>query len=279
MNIFSRNVLILLGAIVLFPALLHSQIEGEQAKGQMSVKKVKRISKRLARERYIQIALGVGYQQVLDTRLARNRYRGPSTVVRLGYEERGKKYFLGYEGTGIGSLGFPAHDESSLLSIRGQGSFTFQRLVAHQRSKKQLIFVGATAMGLFHFRQNNVLANSARNSDLIASLAASGMVRREFRFLKQRMIFNYRLQLPLVTYIRRTPSFATPIDGTDVSIEPIGGLTRIVSELAVDKRLSRQNDNRMRLSYHWDFYHHPDTEIHRLHIAQHSLLFSLLIKL
>ncbi len=273
--------LLLLGLLLISSSLntLLGQNKQREKKQNRVEKKQIRLEKRFSKERFITIGIGGLYNQTQDERMELSTFDGIGGAGRLAYESLGEKYFWSVELSGLGGILEPDHAESQTTSARGDAIISVLRNIPPKEENKGMFSVGLSASSLFQYRFNRRLANSATNRDWISSLELAGTWRKDLVLWNQHMLFQYALRLPLVSYIKRFPEFATSLDGYDNTFTSWNTFTRFVSELSVEKRLGRKTENKMRLAYQWDFYSLDESIVHQLRVANHTLIFSLLIKM
>ena len=270
-------------------SLLLSPLEGysqedrrskkELKKEKRVIKKAKRLTNRLQKERYFGLEIGGLYNQSQDTRMESSIFDGFGGRIQAVYQSKTSKGLHDVD-LAAGQLAFlsPPHDESSIQNWRGDINYYYLRDIKRIANDKVLWRFGGAFNGTFNFRWNTRLSNSGVNWDGLGSLGVASQWSGSLPLLREGA-WEYSIALPLASYVNRLPSYSLSSDGMDHSFAPIGKLTRVISEIGISQQLGRNSPNRMRLSYNWDFYALNESEIHDLRIANHQLLFVLLLKL
>jgi len=255
--------------------------EGDLTKKERkALKKAQRIEDRLARDRYIVLELGPTYSQLRDTRMELSRFDGPGLSVQIGYYSaypNGSVEDFEMIGAEYAVL-VPSHDESNILNGRGDINYTYLWRFRRWDQLGVTWLLGGAVTGIFNFRYNAALVNSSVNWDGVASLGVSSELQGKIGFLRGGA-WQYRLTLPLASYVNRFPEFALLTQDTGHFFGPIGKLTRVLSEIGVSKSIGRASDNLIRLSYTWDYYHFNETDFFTVSSARHQLLLGVYIKL
>lgn len=243
------------------------------------VKKAKRLTKRLQKERFVGLEVGGLYNQSQDTRMESSVFDGFGGRVQFIYQSKTPKGLHDVD-IAAGQLAFlsPPHEESQIQNWRGDINYYYLRDMKSLAQDKVLWRLGGAFNGTYNFRWNTRLSNSGVNWDGLGSLGVASQWSGGLNILREGA-WDYRFTLPLASYVNRLPSYSLSSDGMDHSFAPIGKLTRLISEIGISQQLGRNSPNRMRLSYTWDFYALNESEIHDVRIANHQLLFVLLIKL
>lgn len=252
------------------------QKEAKQARKEE--RKARRLDLRFQKERFIVMNLGLIYKQAQDTRMAQNIYRGPGVFFYGGYRSDTPKGIHQVGAKAQISLLSPQHDESSVLNPR----FTFQYLYMGKLSgdlERGQWYIGGSLDGLFAYRISNELSNSGFNWDGIGSLSAAGGWFKNMKLLKRDMQLRGIVSLSLLSYVNRFPEYSVSSGGVSETISVLGKFSRMISQWTLDWKLGRRSENLLQLGYTWDLYLYPETEIHKLRIAEHQLTIGLLVKL
>ena len=276
--------LILMGfCLLLFPRLGQAQddkrTKQELKQEKRQLKKARRLTRRLQKERYIGFEVGGLYNQSQDTRMESSVFDGIGGRIQLVYSSQTPKGLHEVD-MAAGQFAFlsPPHDESTIQNWRGDLNYHYLRNIKSLAQDKIMWRLGGAFVGTFNFRWNTRLSNSGVTWDGLGSLGIASHWSGKLNILREGA-WDYRFTLPLASYVNRLPTYSLSSDGLDNSFAPIGKLTRVLSEVGISQKLGRNSPNRMRLSYTWDFYSLNESEIHDVRIANHQLLFVLLIKL
>lgn len=131
---------------------------------------------------------------------------------------------------------------------------------------------GGVRTGL-HVRSYDKLQNNMLNSDFSVSLNASGRWERPFTVLSRSAVLHVRADVPLVSWINRSPAFA--IHGSRAYWAPPSPYFRTTVEAALTWNLKWSPRNSARVRYVWDFSALNEFDgFQKQRIATHTLGFS-----
>ena len=269
--------LLALGGLSHAQDVKRSKKELKQEKKQL--KKAKRLTRRFQKVRYFAVETGLTYSQSQDTRSESSIFDGIGGRLNLIYSSQTPKGLHEVDLAG-GQFAFlsPPHDESQIQNWRADINYHYLRNFRSLAQDKIMWRIGGAFTGVYNFRWNTRLSNSGVAWDGLASLGLASHWSGKLK-IPWEGAWDYRLTLPLASYVNRLPTYSLSSDGMDHSFAPIGKLTRILSEIGISQNLGRNTPNRIRLSYTWDFYSLNESEIHDLHVANHQLLVAFLVKL
>ncbi|MEM6633371.1 MAG: hypothetical protein AAF694_27105 [Bacteroidota bacterium] len=254
-----------------------SKKELKQEKRQL--KKARKLTRRFQKVRFFGVETGGIYSQVQDTRMQSSVFDGIGGKLNLTYISETPKGLHEVDLAG-GQFAFlsPEHDESQIQNWRADINYHYLRDFRRLANDKILWRLGGAFTGLYNFRWNTRLSNSGITWDGLASLGVASHWSGKLKIPREGA-WDYRITLPLATYVNRLPTYSLSSDGMDHSFAPIGTFTRILSEVGISQNIGRNSPNRVRLSYTWDFYSLNESEIHDVRVATHQVLFVFLVKL
>lgn len=231
--------------------------------------------------RYLLFDYGLGYNHSLDTRMSLSPYKGPGARIGFGMQAEKPHRRTEYQyASGRVDRILPAHLESLVWNSRYDGAFSYLRKVKPLAPRKWDRWLGGSLLLSYNFRYAPRLSNSAVHWDGVAAIGPTAALRTPLRFFRADWLLDGRLSLPLLAYVNRLPAYAlSGWGGTANYVAPIGRYTRLSTFVALSKRLGKLSPNRWQLSYAWDFYAFNESDIHRLRIANHSLTYTLWVKL
>lgn len=243
-------------------------------------RKARRLEQRFLKDRYIVSEYGLMFNQTQDTRMEQSIFRGPGAHLHLGYYSQTSKGLHDYDiGAGQFSYLFADHEGSEVLATRVDANYTYLHRLRAREGSSWGWQLGGAANLIWHFRYNETLVNSASNWDGIGALAVASEWSRNIRWGQRPTWIHYRAMLPLAAYVLRTPEFGLSFTQNQQYFAPIGKFTRLYSEIGITRSLGRQSDNLIRLVYAWDFYALNDSDIHKVRVANHNLIFSFFLKM
>jgi len=131
---------------------------------------------------------------------------------------------------------------------------------------------GLSAGGNLRFYDK--LQNSARNFDIVASLNAAVRWELPFALFNRSLVWYIVGRTPLFSYVGRYPEYT--LDGLRSYWAPPWQFVRLTVETGFIAKLRWSEENRIRLSYLWDFYAMNEFDgLHLLRIGTHRLAVSL----
>jgi hypothetical protein len=137
----------------------------------------------------------------------------------------------------------------------------------------QLAAGGSLSAGT-SFRLYDKLQNSALNFDIVASVNASARWGLSFVVFNRSLTWHLAGTTPLFSYVGRYPEYT--IDGLRSYWAPPWVFPRITIETGLGTGLRWSEENRVELSYTWDFYALNELDgLHVLRIGTHQLALSL----
>ncbi len=262
----------LLGCTLLSSASIHAQTDDP---GFFARMKAKKAEIKATTDYYVVMGGIANWITVKDTRATNQVYGSPGGGLIFAQVDRRPgvtqyyNYAIGQYGNmlnlGEGSGGHVAR-------IHG-GYFQVREL---ENNSPWITYLGGGLYGLYHGKFLPSLNNSLYHHEATASLRARFELEREFRLRRKNVVFQYRIQLPLVTYINRRPEYGLVIGGSSNYVKPVGEWNQIVSEIGLEGWVSDRNDNRWRISYEWDYSRFSENT-HVTQIAAHSLIFTYLL--
>jgi len=275
---YTRYMICLIVSIFVGVAPVQAQ-EKQDKRERKEARKQERIDRRLAKDRYLVFEYGVLYTQMQDTKMEQSTFEGPGARLHIGYISRTERGVHDFDMAG-GQFGWltASHDESNLINGRGDINYTYLWNMKQDEPQQVQWRLGGALTGIFNFRYVEELVNSSVNWDGIASLGPSSEWEGKAGFLRGGL-WQYRITVPLASYVNRFPEFGLLSGETEHFFAPIGKFTRILSELGLSKAMGRESQNLIRLSYTWDFYAFHESDFFKVRSANHQLMFSIYIKM
>lgn len=240
-----------------------------------AARKEARQAKKDATDTYLVRGSSLQWFTIQDTRATPNLYGAPGAgIITASIKRRpGVIQYFDNANLNYGYMVSLAEGSTGHLG-RYTGGYSHVREI--NNPSRWSTFLGGGIYAQYTGRFIPALANSLYHHDLTAALRIRGEVEHEFRLRKKNLIFQYRLQVPLVAYVNRWPEFGLSLRGPAQTVAPIGFWNQVLSEVALEGWLSDRNDNRWRVSYQWDWYAFKE-EVHSLNLASHAISFTYLI--
>lgn len=235
---------------------------------------------------HLKFGAGFGYQTLRDDAMSPLLYNGVEIGAYAGTEWRRPKGIFQLDG--LFWLGETTAEQSGAYTdnytFAVNGSYLHQ--LHPERESRWHCYAGGGITSWGSFRDHISLPNSDYFYDLFFSIAPSGLIEYDFRFLKRDWQLGWQLTIPVLTYGLR-PNFsgldeAPPDDNSfkkELEAAQIGSfdvLTNVKSRLELVYPL--KNGNRFGLLYYWDFYK-SDIEPHSVQQSMQSVQLNLHFKL
>ncbi len=277
-HIYKRYFLYAILSTIVGLSMLSAQ-DRDEKKLRRAERKAERVERRLAKDRYLVFEYGFLYAKMRDTKMEQSTFDGPGARIHIGYLSRTEKGVHDFDMAG-GQFGWlsASHGESNLINGRGDINYTYLRNINDSEGKRVLWRVGGAFTGVYNFKYVEELVNSSVNWEGVASIGPSSEWEGEVGFLKGG-IWQYRITVPLVSYVNRFPEFGLLSGEMKHVFAPIGKFSRVLSEIGISKTMGRESDNLIRLSYTWDYYAFNESDFFEVRNATHQVLFSIYIKL
>jgi hypothetical protein len=209
------------------------------------------------------------YVTLQDTRMSPIIYAGPGAGAALSIDVVRARW-LRFHGVAIryasptGTNVLPGLYES----ISGETDGT----VLYRFAGTGFAAGGSVRAGM-HIRSYDKLQNNMFNSDLTVALNAALRWERPFQVVSRSAAFHVRADLPLVSWINRSPAFA--IHGSQAYWAPPTRYLRATVETALTWQLKWNPRNTARVRYVWDFSALDEFDgFQHLRIATHTLVVS-----
>jgi len=238
-----------------------------------SVRKEKKETRKRERMRWSISHTGLGYARSYDEMMSRRSYRGATLDLGFGFLHRRKDRISTFVSHNTGYFQQAPHGEASMFGGLFVMDYRYLWRVDNQSRPGLRVYAGGSVAGLANIRFNNALGNSSFSGEWATMLSPTTRLEYEVEklpLLKGSSVLSAEMTLPLVSAVGRLPSWALPgFESFDTRIRPIGSFTRVQTELSILRRLGQDNPNLVKLSYSWELYGMPTSEIHRLRWASH----------
>jgi hypothetical protein len=209
------------------------------------------------------------YVTLQDDRMSPLIYSGPGAGFGLSGDVIREKWLWPHSATF--RYAWPAGTPvlpGSYESISGEADVSLQ-----YRLSGTGFSVGGGAGASMHVRRYDKLQNNMLNTDFAVSLNFAGGWQRGFTVFARSAIFHVRADVPLVSWITRSPAFG--IHGSRAYWAPPSRYFRATIETALTWELPRSPGNNARMRYIWDFYSLDEHGgYQKLRIATHTLALS-----
>ncbi|MEE8440253.1 MAG: hypothetical protein V3S41_00915 [Spirochaetia bacterium] len=203
---------------------------------------------------------GFGAGLVLQNLVVRPRWVSVATLAAQYASPTGTDVLPGFYQNVTGQL-----DVAYLYRIGEAGGST--------ASRSELMAGGSLSAG-GNLRLYDKLQNSALNLDIVASVNANARWSLPFAILKRSMTWYIAGATPLFSYVGRYPEYT--LDGLRSYWAPPWQFLRLTFETGLTAQLRWSEENRMQLSYLWDFYAMNELDgLHLLRVGTHRLGVSL----
>jgi hypothetical protein len=173
-----------------------------------------------------------------------------------------------------------ANSGSQIWGAGGEIDYQYLRKLNWTRSPAWRWYLGGAAQGFINGRYHPSLGNSSFHMEWVGALALAGRSEIDLTLpLIKRCTLGASLTLPLISYVGRLPVYALPgFESPSHALALLGNFTRVRTAIDLTRSLAQGNLNRIRISYHWDFYAYRDNSVHRLRYAVHGLTVTTLLR-
>jgi hypothetical protein len=247
---------------------------------------------RIPPDRFLIAGAGWTNARVLDLSTSPLVYSGSMFSGRASYLQNGKKN--SYYGDLAYDFGYLYSPQFGITHFAQQTAYGYGGTLGYRRLfikafKDNLEF---RAGGNLNFqggiRQHSLFSNNATNFDHSFSVRLSGDLQYRFRFLKQEWVSGMQLDLPVIAAMLRPGFVATnpepilnpenkKLKGILQSLEWASWNRYRASLLRFHLDYVLPNQNRLRLSYDWDYYRMDTRD--RIQSSRQSLYLSLLFNI
>ncbi|MEM6347948.1 MAG: hypothetical protein AAF927_28925 [Bacteroidota bacterium] len=274
---------ILFFLILGIPILLQAQENPFPKEARKTARKEAKAKQKASQTYYLVMGLNARYGLSQDFRMSRSTYSGVGIGGILSYRMRSPKIWEEV----LMDLSSATHYTSSELGVLDNtyGGIDYR----HLRHIKDLgakedwhLYLGGSIDTRANVKVNEALGNSGAHWEGISTLNLAGGLQKDFELplIKKPVSMDYQLAIPLFAYVYRGPAYSlSALDDQNHVFTSIWGLPRVNSELGLTFPFAKNNPNRLRVAYRWDFYGFNDNEIHPVRSAQHGLSLELLINL
>ncbi|MFY0672062.1 MAG: hypothetical protein JXQ87_01575 [Bacteroidia bacterium] len=212
--------------------------------------------------------LSLGYASTQDTRMALPIYSGASLGANVSWREFSEKWYseLNFE-FAYTNPSFEGGSLSSYTHLRMLSNMSFLRKLNQNK-----FYLGAGIHFVDGLRIYGFIGNSSFNNDLVVSINPELKYQSAFSLFKRQFNYYTGISINGFSYVNRTPSFATGLDGAHNYFAPIGQFNRVRMATGLHWRKRFSQENRMGLEYSWDFYslNENDGQV-KLRSAQHLI--------
>lgn len=280
MQIITQRILWLL--LLGLPILLQAQESSSRSVHKEARQEARAIQKD-SQTKYLAMGLNGRYGLSQDFRMSQLTYSGFGVGVILAYRMRSPKVWEEFVIDPSVSFQSASNEQSSLINPYGGLSYRYLRHLTDLGSEQDWhLYLGGEVEALANARINNRIGNSAFHWEGIGALNLAAAIQKEVKLplIKTPVSMDYQLMLPVFAYINRGPAYSlSGLDPQNHIFTSINGLSRVNSELGLTFPFSKNNPNKLRIAYRWDFYGFNDNEIHPVRSAQHGLAIELLVNL
>ena len=236
-------------------------------------------------ERYLYLMPGYAYQEGRDAGMSPLIYCGNNFTAMLGIGIRAPRSINRVDVSGlIGYMQPPAQpkgDRSTAKAYRAQLDYSYLHIVKQWKLGALRLYAGGSWNTLANLRDNTGYDNNKYNYDFSTSIGPAAVLYYNFNIRKKKLLFYTGIELPLLAFNIR-PAYASSIpegfiaqQGGDVKAFFKSGEVQSFNRffrLRVNSTLEYIlfNQNRILLSYVWDYY--SMQKYHMVQMASHQVL-------
>ncbi|MFK7923981.1 MAG: hypothetical protein AB8H47_18630, partial [Bacteroidia bacterium] len=256
----------------------------KQAKEEVKTqKKAAKTLEKATQTKYMVMGLNGRYGLIQDFRMSGLTYQGTGPGLILAYRMRSPKVWEEFVVDPSVSFQTSNNEQALLYNPYIGMSYRYLRHLTDLGSKQDWhLYLGGELEGRGNVRILSELGNSAAHWEGIGALNLAAAIQKDVKLplIKTPVSMDYQLMLPVFAYVNRGPSYSlSGLDPQNHVFTSINGLSRVNSELGLSFPFSKNNPNKLRVAYRWDFYGFNDNEIHPVRSAQHGLAVELLVNL
>jgi len=161
------------------------------------------------------------------------------------------------------------------------GNFSYVYLKKLKKESKPSLAIGGQANILAQVRYTDALNNSSLHWEVVGSLGITARAQSPFTIplIKKQVETYVQVYLPLIAYINR-PIYGITVSGEmEQYVSTLGRLGNTNIEFGMHFPIRKNNTNRFKIAYQWDFLRWRDNEIHKVVTGQHYISFGLLVNM
>ncbi|MEL6720648.1 MAG: hypothetical protein AAFP82_18230 [Bacteroidota bacterium] len=250
---------------------LYAQSE-KTKKEQLKLRKQERLSQ--TNSYFVLEGIGT-YRNVQDLATSNQIYNGFGGGIGFGGFQIRNNNVQEFRARG-GYNGISSQAGISTDDFWGNFSYTYLR-----KLKNPKFFLGGQANFLSQVRYTDALSNSSLHWELVGSLGVTARAQSPFTIplLKKQVETYAQIYLPLIAYVNR-PIYGITVSGEmEQYISTLGRLGNTSMEFGMHFPIRKNNPNRLRIAYQWDFLRWRDNDIHKVVTGQHIISIGLLVNM
>lgn len=265
------------------PSLLQAQDEPSPRTIRKEARKEAKAEQKATQTHYLVMGVNGRYGLTQDFRMSRSTYHGMGIGGILSYRMRSPKIWEEFLIDPSFTAQSTASGVASLQNIYGGLDYRHLRHLKDLGAKQDWhLYLGGSIDTRANVKINSALGNSAAHWEGTSSLNLAAGLQKNVKLplIKKPVGMDYQLMIPVFAYVNRGPEYSlSGLDDQNHVFTSIWGLPRVNSELGISFPFAKNNPNRLRVAYRWDFYGFNDNEIHPVRSAQHGLAVELLVNL
>ncbi|MEM6698122.1 MAG: hypothetical protein AAF599_06985 [Bacteroidota bacterium] len=225
--------------------------------------------------RYFTLEILGTYRNVQDLATSNQIYNGFGGGIGFGGFQMRNNNIQEFRGRG-GYNGISSRAGVSTDDFWGNFSYIYLR-----KLKNPKFFLGGQANFLSQVRYTDILSNSSLHWELVGSLGIAARAQSPFTIplLKKQVATYAQVYLPLIAYVSR-PIYGVTVSGEmEHYVSALGRLGNTSMEFGMHFPIRKNNANRLRIAYQWDFLRWRDNEVHKVVTGQHAISIGLLVSM
>lgn len=257
------------------------------------------VSKKI-RSNLIDISTGIATGSLRDMSTSPLFYTGLLPVINIGYSNFFNKNLVQLDLNSYNGIYIKLTDDDSYLSTANSlnAELAYYRHYTDYDNTGLKHYPGVSINNYTSIRVNSAFNNAAFAFENIASLNINYLITKDFTVkAKQRKLLwlikyyrkekqylaSFKIGIPIYSLIYR-PGYTNPGNLTlnNIILLPDYKVTnKVFSGMNTNLSLSRilENGNRIKFTYHWEFFTSGKYSLNRLDMSRHALLFSLVFKI